>query len=200
MDRKLLREIPIQGMLSSSPPKKPFCWKIISIISNLVNFLISANFLICRSYYKCTYMGCQVRKHVERASHDLRAVITTYEGKHNHDVPVARGYAVNRPPSNNNNSNVPVQVIKPSPITNHSNYTVNYSNPQYHSTRLPTTQNQAPFTLEMMQDPGSFSFTGFGKPTGFYSNQTQGSEDALSQAKEEPKDDTFLGPFYDELA
>jgi WRKY transcription factor 2 len=31
-----------------------------------------------------------VRKHVERASHDLKSVITTYEGKHNHEVPAAR--------------------------------------------------------------------------------------------------------------
>ncbi|PWZ16908.1 WRKY transcription factor WRKY24 [Zea mays] len=46
-----------------------------------------------RSYYKCTTAGCPVRKHVERACHDARAVITTYEGKHNHDVPVGRGAA-----------------------------------------------------------------------------------------------------------
>ena len=44
-----------------------------------------------RSYYKCTTPGCPVRKHVERACHDARAVVTTYEGKHNHDVPPARG-------------------------------------------------------------------------------------------------------------
>ncbi|XAR67300.1 hypothetical protein NMG60_11002005 [Bertholletia excelsa] len=43
-----------------------------------------------RSYYKCTSPGCPIRKHVERASHDLKSVITTYEGKHNHDVPAAR--------------------------------------------------------------------------------------------------------------
>ncbi|XAR67392.1 hypothetical protein NMG60_11002132 [Bertholletia excelsa] len=43
-----------------------------------------------RSYYKCTNVGCPVRKHVERASHDPKAVITTYEGKHNHDVPSAK--------------------------------------------------------------------------------------------------------------
>ncbi|KAK8451397.1 hypothetical protein SEVIR_6G206000v4 [Setaria viridis] len=43
-----------------------------------------------RSYYKCTYAGCTVRKHVERASNDLKSVITTYEGKHNHEVPAAR--------------------------------------------------------------------------------------------------------------
>lgn len=31
-----------------------------------------------------------MRKHVERASHDPKAVITTYEGKHNHDVPTSK--------------------------------------------------------------------------------------------------------------
>jgi hypothetical protein len=51
---------------------------------------------------------------VERASQDLRAVITTYEGKHNHDVPAPRGsgnHSINKPQpnmptmNNNNNSN-----------------------------------------------------------------------------------------------
>lgn len=38
-----------------------------------------------------------MRKHVERASHDLTSVITTYEGKHNHDVPVARNRSNTNP-------------------------------------------------------------------------------------------------------
>lgn len=38
-----------------------------------------------------------VRKHVERASHDLKSVITTYEGKHNHDVPAARNSSHSNP-------------------------------------------------------------------------------------------------------
>ncbi|KAJ8899748.1 hypothetical protein K2173_019448 [Erythroxylum novogranatense] len=41
-----------------------------------------------RSYYRCTSLKCNVRKHVERASDDPRAFITTYEGKHNHDMPL----------------------------------------------------------------------------------------------------------------
>ncbi|KAF5189197.1 Wrky transcription factor [Thalictrum thalictroides] len=40
-----------------------------------------------RSYYRCTTIKCNVRKHVERAVDDPRAFITTYEGKHNHERP-----------------------------------------------------------------------------------------------------------------
>ncbi|XP_042496579.1 probable WRKY transcription factor 3 [Macadamia integrifolia] len=53
-----------------------------------------------RSYYKCTNSGCTVRKHVERASGDPKAVITMYEGKHNHDVPAAKNSSHNTANSN----------------------------------------------------------------------------------------------------
>ncbi|KAI4308483.1 hypothetical protein L6164_031557 [Bauhinia variegata] len=43
-----------------------------------------------RSYYRCSNPGCPVKKHVERASHDPKVVITTYEGKHDHDMPLGR--------------------------------------------------------------------------------------------------------------
>ncbi|XP_078155270.1 putative WRKY transcription factor 4 isoform X2 [Carex rostrata] len=43
-----------------------------------------------RSYYKCTYSGCNVKKHIERSAQDPKSVITTYEGKHNHDLPAGR--------------------------------------------------------------------------------------------------------------
>ncbi|KAL7086441.1 hypothetical protein ACP275_13G003100 [Erythranthe tilingii] len=43
-----------------------------------------------RSYYRCSNAGCPVKKHVERASHDSRVVITTYEGQHEHEMPLPR--------------------------------------------------------------------------------------------------------------
>uniref|UniRef100_A0A5B6YUL0 Putative WRKY transcription factor 33 n=1 Tax=Davidia involucrata TaxID=16924 RepID=A0A5B6YUL0_DAVIN len=141
-----------------------------------------------RSYYKCTNPGCPVRKHVERASHDLRAVITTYEGKHNHDVPAARGsgsHAVNRPlPTINNNA---AMAIRPSAMTHHHSAI----NP-IRSLRLPASEGEAPFTLEMLQSPGSFGYSGFGNSMGSYMPQPQHTDNVFSRTKEEPRDDMFL--------
>ncbi|XP_022136034.1 WRKY transcription factor 1 isoform X2 [Momordica charantia] len=48
-----------------------------------------------RSYYRCSSPGCPVKKHVERASHDPKVVLTTYEGQHDHDMPPARTVTLN---------------------------------------------------------------------------------------------------------
>lgn len=174
-----------------------------NLIMNLQKFLLRivvnlysngySNYFAYRSYYKCTYPGCPVRKHVERASHDLRAVITTYEGKHNHDVPAARGsgsQAVNRPlPDNNNNNSNAGMAIRPSAMNHLSNNSITNS---FRNQRPPppTSEGETPFTLEMLQSPGSFGFSGFGNPMGSYMNQS--TDNVFSRAKEEPRDDMFL--------
>nr|WCL15189.1 WRKY14542 [Atractylodes chinensis] len=144
-----------------------------------------------RSYYKCTSVGCSVRKHVERASQDLRSVITTYEGKHNHDVPMPRGSGHRLPPATLGN-NVPTMAIKPVAV---SHYQPNNSmvDPIRGSGFPPSSENQAPYTLEMLQSPGSFKFSRFENALrSNYIDQQQDSERAFSGAKEEPRDDMFL--------
>ncbi|TKY47217.1 WRKY transcription factor 33 [Spatholobus suberectus] len=138
-----------------------------------------------RSYYKCTYPGCPVRKHVERASHDLRAVITTYEGKHNHDVPAARGSGSN-------------SISRSLPITNTTNNTISaatsiYTNNALQSLRPPAPERQSHFNPNMQQNSGSFGFAGLGNPLmGSYMNQQSNNNVFTSRAKEEPEDDSFL--------
>ncbi|KAJ0983840.1 hypothetical protein J5N97_002196 [Dioscorea zingiberensis] len=157
-----------------------------------------------RSYYKCTSNGCPVRKHVERASHDLRAVITTYEGKHNHDVPAARGSAgssVNRSQlidhQNNNNNNNFTMAIRPSAMAGHTTNSMN--------ARLPagsSSQSQTPFTLQMVQNPVNQN-----PSMGFYMNQQQQQQqkqqerqildnNMFPKTKEEPREDSFLNSFF----
>jgi hypothetical protein len=49
---------------------------------------VMARTCTCRSYYRCTTQKCPVKKRVERSSQDPAVVITTYEGKHTHPIPV----------------------------------------------------------------------------------------------------------------
>ncbi|XP_057442193.1 WRKY transcription factor WRKY24-like isoform X2 [Lotus japonicus] len=151
-----------------------------------------------RSYYKCTHPGCPVRKHVERASHDLRAVITTYEGKHNHDVPAARGsgnHSVTRPLPNNT-----ANAIRPSSVTHqHHHNTNNNSLQSLRPQQAPDQVQSSPFTLEMLQqNQGGFGFSsGFGNSMGSYNMNNQQQQQLpdnvfSSRAKEEPRDDTFF--------
>ncbi|GLT38859.1 hypothetical protein SLA2020_130770 [Shorea laevis] len=39
-----------------------------------------------RSYYKCTFQGCNVKKQVQRLTKDEGVVMTTYEGMHSHPI------------------------------------------------------------------------------------------------------------------
>lgn len=149
-----------------------------------------------RSYYKCTNPGCPVRKHVERASHDPRAVITTYEGKHNHDVPAARGsgsHSLNRPlplpdtrAATTNNKDMPM-TIRPSAMTH-------FPNNPLRQARFPTSgpQAAAPFTLEMLQSPDDFGLSGFSNSMASYMNQPQHEDNIFSRTKEEPRDDMLF--------
>ncbi|KAI3867940.1 hypothetical protein MKW92_049901 [Papaver armeniacum] len=123
------------------------------------------------SYYKCTSLGCSVRKHVERAANNIRSVITTYEGKHNHDIPAARGSY--RHSSNNNTS---------SSNSNNSSIT---------NVAMSTSSNeQVPYTLEMMQNSESYEY-------GSYMNQQHNVENTFSETKSEPmKDDVLLELLY----
>jgi WRKY transcription factor 2 len=59
-------------------------------IGKVEAFKVGVSHLLHRSYYKCTSPGCSVRKHVERGPRNLKHVITTYEGKHDHEVPASR--------------------------------------------------------------------------------------------------------------
>ncbi|KAH9654420.1 putative WRKY transcription factor 32 [Citrus sinensis] len=43
-----------------------------------------------RNYYRCTSAGCPVRKHIETAVDNTSAVIITYKGVHDHDMPVPK--------------------------------------------------------------------------------------------------------------
>ncbi|XP_057953050.1 WRKY transcription factor WRKY24-like [Malania oleifera] len=154
-----------------------------------------------RSYYKCTHPGCPVRKHVERASHDLRAVITTYEGKHTHDVPAARGsggHSISRPLPDA--AAAAAKITAPHAAIRPQTSIASAANPFRGSDlRVPAPEVQAPFTLEMLpgSSPGSFGFSGFGNPGGMgaYMNQFPQQSDSsvfISRAKEEPRDDLFL--------
>ncbi|GLJ18198.1 hypothetical protein SUGI_0321770 [Cryptomeria japonica] len=45
-----------------------------------------------RNYYRCSHNNCSVKKRIERDAQDNEVVITTYEGKHNHESPTVVYY------------------------------------------------------------------------------------------------------------
>ncbi|KAE8667052.1 regulator of ribonuclease-like protein 3 [Hibiscus syriacus] len=95
--------------------------------------------------------SCTVMKHVERASHDLKSVITTYEGKHDHDVPAAH----NSSHANSATSNAAATAMASS-VQPHAHRP---EPSQFHNRVRPT--SFGPFTLperqQLVPSPG-FSF------------------------------------------
>ncbi|KAL0761933.1 hypothetical protein Bca101_078083 [Brassica carinata] len=100
----------------------------------------------------------------------MRAVITTYEGKHNHDVPAARGsgYSTNRLAQDPSSA-----PIRPNAIAGHTSY---------------TTSSLAPYTLQMLHNNNTSTGS-------FGSNNNNFVGGGFSRAKEEPNDES--SSFFD---
>ncbi|KAG2313826.1 hypothetical protein Bca52824_016948 [Brassica carinata] len=46
-----------------------------------------------RNYYKCTFIGCNVKKHVERGADNVKSLVIAYFGNHEHDAPVINNWS-----------------------------------------------------------------------------------------------------------
>ncbi|CAL0334959.1 unnamed protein product [Lupinus luteus] len=134
-----------------------------------------------RSYYKCTYPGCSVRKHIERAPQDVSAVITTYEGKHNHDVPAPRGSDNH---SIDKNSSI-VPAVSPYTVTEYPNNSNNNCIQNFRPQ-----EGQSHFNQGMLKSPENFGLFGFRNPMESYIDQQ--SDNVFSSRAEEPRDDSFF--------
>ncbi|KAJ0251379.1 WRKY transcription factor 34 [Hirschfeldia incana] len=109
-----------------------------------------------RSYYKCTASGCIVTKHVERASDDLTSVLTTYIGKHTHEVPAARNSSHLSPGCSG--------TIQGGLATQTQNHHVHYPVPNSISEGMVTT-NSSTFDFQTPMRPPWADFSVYGGKT-----------------------------------
>ncbi|KAI3969154.1 hypothetical protein MKW92_029522 [Papaver armeniacum] len=164
-----------------------------------------------RSYYKCTNAGCTVRKHVERASHDLKSVITTYEGKHNHDVPAARNSShVNSGLTNTaSTGSGQTHIHRPEPTQIHENIGRFNGPASLNAFNLPGRQQLGPqsgysfginhpqgmqnHSLTSSLGPGQGKLTGMGMHS-YLEQQRQASGLGFMMPKGEPKEELVSEP------
>ena len=130
---------------------------------------------------------------MQRASDDLRTVITTYDGQHNDDVPTVRGSAA-------------LYRSAPPPADNAAHYLAAQPGMAYQTGQQQYGfGGQGSFGLSSAagapaQSSGSFAFSsGFDNPMGSYMSQHQQQQrqnDAMhaSRAKEEPREDMSFFP------
>lgn len=151
---------------------------------------------------------------MERASHDLKSVITTYEGKHNHDVPAARNSShVNSGTS----STMPAQaaaavqthVHRPEPSQVHNSMTRFERSAAFGSFSLPGRQQQqlgpSPSFSFGMNQPGLANLAMAGLGPGhvkmpvmpvhpYLAQQRPGNEMGFMLPKGEPKVEPMSEP------
>ncbi|XP_018438637.1 probable WRKY transcription factor 10 [Raphanus sativus] len=128
-----------------------------------------------RSYYKCTYSACNVKKHVERGAEDVKFLLITYDGIHEHDPPAARGSSSSGLKSRYGSS-----------------VSQDYNNHQTVRLGRPPSSSQAmrlfPSSLDPPMDMTQFYMTGLAKLPSLPVNQNHG----LMNRNEEPKIDRVI--------
>lgn len=71
---------------------------LLSVIASTLGVGSNDVLLFYRSYYRCTSSKCSAKKYVEKTT-ETDTFITTYEGGHNHEMPVKGTARANSSPT-----------------------------------------------------------------------------------------------------